>query len=80
MVLWLYIVIVYKRMIKEYCVDSIIFPEGYVTIVMHEEEFKRILSENFNKKNKAIVYVWNNMEYYIDTRSHIVLACSSKKV
>lgn len=66
-------------MIFEYNVNSIILPEGYVVITMQETEFVRIIKDNFTKKNKAIVYIWNNVKYLVDTKSHIVIICQVKE-
>lgn len=66
-------------MIFEYNVNSIILPEGYVVITMQETEFIRIIKDNFTKKNKAIVYIWNNVKYLVDTKSHIVIMCQIKE-
>ena len=66
-------------MIKEYNINSIMIPEGYVIITMEETEFIRIITENFNKKNKAIVYIWNNTKYMIDAKAHILLQTALPK-
>ncbi len=54
-------------------------PEGYIIITVEEPEFLRIVKENFSKKNKAIVYVSENIKYLIDTKAHIMVQTTISK-
>jgi hypothetical protein len=62
---------------SEYKAISVMIPENYAYIVVDENEFNRIIKENFNKKSKAIVYRLNGFKFIVDAKESVLIQLGS---